>query len=303
MNALIAIDGSTGSLAALRLAARLLSAERDAVALYYSPLSSGRRVYDNAEPAVALAGESLAAEVFARALKELPAPLRQRATTITGTEDARHGILRAADQWEAEMIAVGARGLGLIERLLLGSVSRYIAHQAKVPVLVAREPQQGSRDVFRVLVACDGSAMDAQIAAMLNKLSWPENGDGHVITVVQPLLAAELPPWLHEEQRTAEVEAMAQAWTREHAAEVEAKRAQIATFAAGLPPVFARRGPDILEGHPAEKILEAIDRQKIDLTIVGAQSAGLLSRMLLGSTSDAILNQSPTSVLLVRGPA
>jgi nucleotide-binding universal stress UspA family protein len=44
--------------------------------------------------------------------------------------DASHG---------AQLVVVGARGLGGMTRLLLGSVSTYVVHHAACPVLVVRE--------------------------------------------------------------------------------------------------------------------------------------------------------------------
>lgn len=302
MKVLVAIDGSSSSLAGLRLTARLLAAD-DVLVLYYSPPSSGSKTSQGEGPDISAAGEMLASEVFARALDQVPAPLREHAQTSTGTDDARRGILSAAAHSGADLITVGARGLGRIQRLLLGSVSRYVAHHAELPVLVVREPgEQHATDPIRSLVACDGSQTDRQIATTLNQFTWPQDCDCRVITVVQPLLAAEMPPWMPEGKRTAEIEAMAAAWAREYESELEVKRRQMLDYVRTLPPEFARRAPEIVEGHPAEKILETIEDTRTNLTVIGAQGGGFLSRVLLGSTSDAILNQSPSSVLIVRAP-
>eukprot|EP00020_Sapocribrum_chincoteaguense_P007174 CAMPEP_0170747910 /NCGR_PEP_ID=MMETSP0437-20130122/9572_1 /TAXON_ID=0 /ORGANISM="Sexangularia sp." /LENGTH=158 /DNA_ID=CAMNT_0011086715 /DNA_START=58 /DNA_END=532 /DNA_ORIENTATION=+ len=58
---------------------------------------------------------------------------------VKETEDLRHGILHEAEAAGADMIVVGSRGLGLIKRAVLGSVSSHIVHNAKVPVLVVTE--------------------------------------------------------------------------------------------------------------------------------------------------------------------
>ncbi|CAC5381393.1 unnamed protein product [Mytilus coruscus] len=47
-------------------------------------------------------------------------------------------IVQAAEECGASMIIVGSRGLGTIRRTILGSVSDYILHHARVPVLVCR---------------------------------------------------------------------------------------------------------------------------------------------------------------------
>jgi nucleotide-binding universal stress UspA family protein len=54
--------------------------------------------------------------------------------------DGRPGkkILERADEGNFDMIIMGSRGLGRMELLLLGSVSREVVHGAKVPVTVVK---------------------------------------------------------------------------------------------------------------------------------------------------------------------
>ena len=52
--------------------------------------------------------------------------------------DPREVIIAEADRWNADSIFVGARGLGRMERLLLGSVSTYVVNHAHCTVEVVR---------------------------------------------------------------------------------------------------------------------------------------------------------------------
>jgi len=49
-----------------------------------------------------------------------------------------HEIVRAAGESKADLIILGARGLGQIGGLILGSVSERVLHGAHCPVLVVR---------------------------------------------------------------------------------------------------------------------------------------------------------------------
>jgi nucleotide-binding universal stress UspA family protein len=52
--------------------------------------------------------------------------------------DPADEILKAAKQIEAELIVMGARSLGTVERLVLGSVSTKIMHEAGCDVLIVK---------------------------------------------------------------------------------------------------------------------------------------------------------------------
>jgi nucleotide-binding universal stress UspA family protein len=54
--------------------------------------------------------------------------------------DPREAIVRAAADWPADLLVVGARGLGAVARLVLGSVSGHVVHHAPCPVLIVRKP-------------------------------------------------------------------------------------------------------------------------------------------------------------------
>lgn len=55
-------------------------------------------------------------------------------------DSAGHTICTIAQENNASLIVVGQRGLGAIRRTLFGSVSDYILHHARIPVLVSVPP-------------------------------------------------------------------------------------------------------------------------------------------------------------------
>ncbi len=48
-------------------------------------------------------------------------------------------ILEKVEEWDADLILVGSQGQGALSRLLLGSVSQYLATHAKCSVMIARD--------------------------------------------------------------------------------------------------------------------------------------------------------------------
>jgi nucleotide-binding universal stress UspA family protein len=60
------------------------------------------------------------------------------ATCLAPVGDPANEILRAARHIEAELIVMGARSLGSIERLVLGSVSTKVMHESDSDVLIVK---------------------------------------------------------------------------------------------------------------------------------------------------------------------
>jgi nucleotide-binding universal stress UspA family protein len=57
---------------------------------------------------------------------------------------------------------------------------------------------------------------------------------------------------------------------------------------------------DVLEGPPADALLNAADAHQADLIVVGSRGFGQFKGLLLGSTSDRVLHYATIPVLVVR---
>lgn len=301
MKLLVGVDGSAGSLEALRQGAALLSAQ-DQIVLYYSPpevrLPSGASL----DPELLARSRQAMADVVLNAAKaEIPPALQAQVSTITGTQAPRTGVLAAADECRADAIAVGARGMGPIERLLLGSVSYSVITGTRVPVLVARPGCQPAADgTYRVLVACDGTDADRDLIAAVQAISWPAQTSGQLLTVVESMYAGQVPEWLEHTSRSAETEEISRAFQAEFNADKQAAAEKLQAICRTLPSAFTRCEPLVAEGHPAEQILLHAAAQQAQLVVVGARGLGAVARFFLGSTSLKVLAEASCSVLLVR---
>ena len=57
---------------------------------------------------------------------------------------------------------------------------------------------------------------------------------------------------------------------------------------------------EILEGPPAEAILNVANTRKVDLVVMGSRGIGRLKGLLIGSQSQKVVQHAPCPVLIVR---
>jgi nucleotide-binding universal stress UspA family protein len=205
--------------------------------------------------------------------------------------DPRAEIVRAAEEWEAKLVVVGARGLGGVRGLLLGSVSLEVARQAPCPVLVVKGQPQGFR---RVVVAVDGSPDSLEALRFFAALPLPGKLRVRLVGVVNRL---RIPP---------RAPRVAQAHLRAVAAQVEGERraeveAALERAAAGIREKVGAAELAIPVGRPGEKIVREATEFAADLVVVGARGLGGVQRFLLGSVSEEVLRAARCPVLIGKG--
>jgi nucleotide-binding universal stress UspA family protein len=203
--------------------------------------------------------------------------------------DPREEIVRAAEEWPADLVVLGARGLTSVARFLIGSVSLAVARHAHCPVLVVKG---SARAVRRMVVAVDGSEQAALAAACVRRLAVAGARVTLVGVVELPRLLSAVSPV--ESASPAVIEAIVA--ERTTALEHALSRAQ-ATLEDSVASVEQR----LASGYPAEEILRAASEDDSDVVVVGARGLGLLKRLLLGSVSEAVLRHADRPVLIVRG--
>lgn len=194
-------------------------------------------------------------------------------------------ILRQADRRRANLVMVNSRGLSDVPGFLLGSVARKVAMLATQPVLVLKRPLS---QLARVVLAVDGSKQAQRAADFLRSCLLPESARLTVLTVVDSLLTEVAARVLSPTERET---LMAPA------------RNRAATLTLRVRDAFLKDGfavtTDVLEGHPAQTIVDYADRSKADLVVVGSRGVAGTERLLLGSVSETVLKYAPCAVLIV----
>jgi nucleotide-binding universal stress UspA family protein len=208
--------------------------------------------------------------------------------TVEG--DPREAIVRVAEEWQADLVVLGARGLGAVERVVLGSVSLGVTHHADCPVLVVKGRP---KSLNTVLVAVDGSPDASHAARFLGALPLAPGTRIRLFGVVEP---AHVPGSAPEY-----VQAALQDAVHDLAAErrqvLESVLAELAAELRANAVVVERQ---IASGRAADRIIAAAAARGTDLIVVGARGLGPLRRVLLGSVSDRVLRAADCPVLVVK---
>jgi nucleotide-binding universal stress UspA family protein len=281
---LLATDGSDGA----RAAAEMLRS---------FPLPVGSDVLVVSVSPGFLAGTNIRANLeLQRSLDELAAGAAEDACKLLGERfatvakrvahgDARSAVVQAASDWNADLIVLGARGLGKISSFLLGSVSLGVARHARRPVLVVKGD---SRDVRHIVVGVDGS--DDALAAVRFVAKLPLDGvTVDLVAVLEPLRYASAAP----ELPNAPLASGLQAATDEIENSLHRALDRAKKELAGVERVSAV----LAHGSIRHELVSACC-QGADLLVVGARGAGAFERLLLGSVSEAALRHAPCPVLV-----
>ncbi len=205
---------------------------------------------------------------------------RIRTRVLTGA--AANGILSMAQDEDADLIVIGARGTGLIEELVLGSVSHRVVTHAHCPTLMVKQSMQSLQ---RVLVAVEGPD-DADAAC--NFLRAQPFKDRVQVTVFT------CPP-INRPEWPVEIVSL-----EPHVQEaIEAAKVFVDSVASRLVGLGYEAGGRVKVGIPALMITQQAAATNADVILMGSHGRRGLSRFLMGSVAHAVLHRSRCPVLVV----
>ena len=209
-------------------------------------------------------------------------------TVVEG--DPRDAIVATAETWKADLVVLGARGLGAVQHALLGSVSLGVARHAPCPVLVCK----GAPRAIRVITAAvDGSEPAREAVAWVAALPLAAGTRVRLLGVVEPEHFPSSAPGIVRATLRAALDARE---TERRAAlqpPLEATRAMVTDRAASAEVVVAT-------GRPADVIVRDAEQSGSDLIVLGARGLGMVKRFVLGSVSESVVRHAGCPVLVVR---
>ena len=196
-------------------------------------------------------------------------------------------LLKIADDWQPDLLVIGSHGRSAAGRLLLGSVSQKLVHEAHCSVRIARGSAEAADTPARLLIAMDGSrgamaAVDAVVARQ-----WPAESQACIVNAtwsMPPITAgrmvAPITDWIAEEN--------AQIKTALEAATAKLQGVGLITSSV------------MEEEEPKDLICKEAERWGADCIFIGARGMGAVERLMIGSISSGVAARAHCSVEVVR---
>jgi nucleotide-binding universal stress UspA family protein len=197
-------------------------------------------------------------------LKDEGVPVDQK---LTENADPAESITREAEKGKYDLVVVGYSGEDE-EKPHLGSVAKKTALYAKTSVLIAREKKQ----ISKIMVTVDGSEHSKKVVHYAAILARELGAEVALLNVQEP----DLPPKIMKEIGTRILSEAADQFKQ------------------------TKLYQKLASGDPAKTIIEMAREGDHDLILMGHKGHSKVSRFLLGSVSDHVIQYADRSVLLIR---
>ena len=206
--------------------------------------------------------------------------IKERATALGVACDTHliHGqtvdreIVDLADQLKVDLIVMGRRGRRGLARLMLGHATAQVIGMAHCNVMVV--PRAARVEGRHIVLATDGSRFADAAAVTTTSMAGFCKAKSTVVSVTTPGYGQE---------NRQEAEQVVQRIVEHMKSE--------GIDAEGL----------VLDGRPDELIVAAARDRDADLIVTGSHGRTGFERVLLGSTTERILNETDCAVLVVKG--
>jgi nucleotide-binding universal stress UspA family protein len=277
MKILYATDGRPPATAAGKLLGKLVDPARVTVTILHAGEFGNELVADD-----------YAADVLDRAEKAFrDVGIRTERLYVNGLPASC--VAKELAREDYHLTVLGAGNNTWLGRLVFGSTSTHVLHEAPVPVLVVHRPPDPSHERLHVMVGADGSPSAAHAIDTLASITEPDRVDIQVRTVIRtPELALSAFPGAYVptsliEELLAEEKAIA---TR-HLNEALERVRSLGFTADG----------SVGTGWPANDLLDHAQKMEADLLVVGARGIGAIARMTMGSVSAHVAGHAPAALV------
>lgn len=221
-----------------------------------------------------------------------------KASTAIAYGNVADEIVSFADKSNIDLIIISTHGYSGIKRWVLGSVARNVLYGtcAQVLLIKSEAPKVSQAELKKLLLPLDGSPFAEAPIPSIEELTKGTKIEVVLTTVSEPPLVPSYgdrpinPTWKkHRDALWAETQKQASEYLNKVKSKLGGK---------GLK-VKSKVIPGEL-GRVAESIMQAAQKEKVDLIVMTTHGRSGVSRWVYGGVANRIVEQSAQPVLLIR---
>lgn len=277
---LVATDFSTRSDRALRRAILLAGQCGASLTLVH--------VIDDDQPAYLIESQrDAASDLLQETARTMSRVDHVAADVVIATGEASAGILRVAEEVDAELVIVGPRRRQFLDTFV-GTTAERTIRRSRRPILMANATPAGHYG--RSLIAVDFDDASRATVEAVQRLCILEGADVAALHLFDA-------PAIGMMRRSMETPEAIDHYTRHEEGRARTKFA--AFFPSALQAVFSQQIFTPNRGSTAGLILSCADQHDADLIVVGTNQKKGLERFLLGSVAQKVLLDAKRDVLVI----
>ncbi len=217
-----------------------------------------------------------------------------KASAVCIEGEPTSSILSFAAENKIDLIVISTHGKGGISRWPLGSIATKVVQSSHIPVFLVRSGPQSDITVKlkKIAAALDGSRFAEAIIPHLEAFAKSLGSEIVLLEVLEPVKVPQLGAFEEwgkvEKDIFAKLEREAGRYLEKRKATLQSKDIEVTT--------------KLLQGKPADAILQHVVEAGIDLVALTTHGFSGISKWAYGSVASRIIEASPKPLLLVRPP-
>ena len=218
-------------------------------------------------------------------LENLGLRVKTKVDVITEGDISRE-ILNTAEKENSSLIALGARGKGLIEGILLGSVSANVLRHAKTDVLIMR---------YKLAEGLEGKKFEKFCPLILSKVLYPTDfseSSLEALSFVKSLKGIGELVLMHVVSKGETHE--------EIEAHVEEAKKRLEDIRKDISKAGIKVKTHVHVGSPIEEIISMAEEEDASLVAMSSHGKSWFKELLVGSTTCAVARRAKRPVLVMR---
>lgn len=208
---------------------------------------------------------------------------------LKGKPGAR--ILSAARREKADLIVMGTRGHGLLDRMLIGSTTLEVLRKSVIPVLAFKKNEKKRTVIRQMLVPVDLNEREDSALDYAMELAGTLGAGITVVYVIRMVGAVYAMPTV--------LKSMLVGSSREIVKRVEEMKLRHESDKQGVD--VSKIKTKVIHGlNPAVAISDYASAKNVDLIVINKHSRKGIKKQLLGSVTEKVIQISHCSVLTIR---